>query len=161
MSYTERNCDICNILYKADNRNLKRGWGLCCSKSCAAKKREMAKPTWDKKTVERNNRIRNSEMTLDDWNSLPSHRRQYFITKVFDGNIPFNILESLSDSQKDEYNLKRYGELAPNTYGSNIISGYTPEGYRIMDGIAYDEWDEPMYNVDFDSFDSIGWDDHK
>lgn len=43
-----RNCDFCKKEYQADNRNLKRGWGLCCSKSCAAKKREKVnskKPT--------------------------------------------------------------------------------------------------------------------
>ena len=36
----KRNCDICGEPYEADERNLKRGWGLCCSKRCAAKKRE-------------------------------------------------------------------------------------------------------------------------
>lgn len=55
MSYTERNCDKCGKSYKADNRNLKRGWGLCCSKSCAASKREKSKPTYDPKRVARNN----------------------------------------------------------------------------------------------------------
>lgn len=35
----KRNCDFCGKEYEADNRNLKRGWGLCCSKSCAAKLR--------------------------------------------------------------------------------------------------------------------------
>ena len=38
--YIKRKCDFCNKEYMADTRNLKRGWGLCCSKSCAAKKRE-------------------------------------------------------------------------------------------------------------------------
>ena len=33
MAYTKRNCDNCSTEYKADNRNLKRGWSLCCSKS--------------------------------------------------------------------------------------------------------------------------------
>ncbi len=38
---------------------------------------------------------------------------------------------------------------APNVHGgSGRISGYTSEGYRIMDGVAYDEWDEAVYNVD-------------
>jgi len=32
----ERKCDFCGKIYKADNRNLKRGWGLTCSKSCDA-----------------------------------------------------------------------------------------------------------------------------
>lgn len=50
-----RKCDVCNKQYKADNRNLKRGWGLCCSKSCAAKKRERSKPGYDPETVRYNN----------------------------------------------------------------------------------------------------------
>jgi len=28
------------------------------------------------------------------------------------------------------------------------IKGYTSEGYKIIDGIAYDEFDEPVYTVD-------------
>ncbi len=38
-----RLCDFCKKEYNADNRNVKRGWGLCCSKSCAASKREADK----------------------------------------------------------------------------------------------------------------------
>ncbi len=34
-----RQCDHCKELYQPDLRNIKRGWGLCCSKSCAAKRR--------------------------------------------------------------------------------------------------------------------------
>lgn len=40
--YTMRACDKCKKIYYADNRNLKRGWGLCCSKKCAAKVRVKA-----------------------------------------------------------------------------------------------------------------------
>jgi hypothetical protein len=36
----KRKCDYCGKEYEADNRNVKRVWGLCCSKPCAAKKRE-------------------------------------------------------------------------------------------------------------------------
>lgn len=36
----KRKCDLCWIWYEADERDLNRGWGLCCSKSCAAKNRE-------------------------------------------------------------------------------------------------------------------------
>lgn len=43
--FTKRNCDYCGKEYSADNRNLKRGWGLCCNKRHAAKKRERAKPS--------------------------------------------------------------------------------------------------------------------
>lgn len=28
------------------------------------------------------------------------------------------------------------------------ITGYTSEGYRIIGGVAYDEFDDPMYDVD-------------
>ena len=48
-----------------------------------------------------------------------------------------------------ERNFKLFGVDAPNVIGgSGRISGITSEGYRIMDGVAYDEWDEPVYNVD-------------
>ena len=53
--YTMRKCDVCKKQYMADNRNIKRGWGLCCSKSCAAKKRERSKPGYDPETVRYNN----------------------------------------------------------------------------------------------------------
>lgn len=54
----KRNCDNCGKEYKADKRNLKRGWGLCCSKSCAAKKREKKKPGYNTETVAINNERR-------------------------------------------------------------------------------------------------------
>ena len=46
----KRRCNWCGAYYIADNRNLKRGWGLCCSKSCAAKLRENAKTGQDRCT---------------------------------------------------------------------------------------------------------------
>lgn len=52
---TKRPCDNCRAYYFADPRNLKRGWGLCCSKSCAAQKREKSRPDYDPEIVERNN----------------------------------------------------------------------------------------------------------
>jgi len=55
MDFTLRKCDNCNKQYYADNRNLNRGWGLCCSKRCAAKKREKSKPTYNPQTVLENN----------------------------------------------------------------------------------------------------------
>ena len=30
------------------------------------------------------------------------------------------------------------------------ISHYTSEGYKVIDGVAYDEFDDPMYDVDPD-----------
>jgi hypothetical protein len=46
-------------------------------------------------------------------------------------------------------NYKKFGMSAPNIIGGiGKIQGITSEGYRIVDGIAYNEFDEPMYNVD-------------
>ena len=50
-----RECDVCKVSYTADNRNVKRGWGLCCSKSCAAKKRERSKLSYNQYRVTMNN----------------------------------------------------------------------------------------------------------
>jgi hypothetical protein len=54
----KRKCDNCNKIYEADQRNLNRGWGLCCSKSCAASKREKSKPSYNPITVAMNNERR-------------------------------------------------------------------------------------------------------
>ena len=56
------NCDNCGIEYEADTRNLNRGWGLCCSKSCAASKREKSKPSYNPERVKANN------IRRDNWN---------------------------------------------------------------------------------------------
>lgn len=54
-----------------------------------------------------------------------------------------------SDKGKRIINQKFFGEDAPNIYGSSgRISGITSEGYRIMDGVAYDEFDDAIYHVD-------------
>lgn len=54
-----------------------------------------------------------------------------------------------SERGKMIINLEKFGMLAPNVFGgSGRISGITSEGYRIMDGVAYDEFDDPVYNVD-------------
>jgi len=48
----------------------------------------------------------------------------------------------------EERNLKMFGMTSPSVVGgSGKISGITSEGYRIMDGIAYDEFDAPVYSV--------------
>lgn len=69
MGYIDRKCDVCGKDYKADSRNLKRGWGLCCSKSCAAKKRERSRPGYNPRRVIENN-IRRAL-----WNSFQSETR--------------------------------------------------------------------------------------
>lgn len=55
MEAKTRKCDECGKPYKPDPRNLSRGWGLTCSKSCAAKKREKARPGYNPATVAENN----------------------------------------------------------------------------------------------------------
>lgn len=31
-----KNCQYCGVSFVPDKRNVNRGWGLCCSKSCAS-----------------------------------------------------------------------------------------------------------------------------
>lgn len=54
MATIKRKCDVCNKEYEADTQNIKRDWGLCCSKSCAASKREKNKPSYNTERVEQN-----------------------------------------------------------------------------------------------------------
>lgn len=106
----KRNCDNCGKEYDADSRNLKRGWGLCCSKSCAASKREKNKPDYNPERVKRNN------IRRGNWNNIEGY--------------------------------------------SGKVTGYTSEGYRIIDGVAFDEFDEPVYDVgigEYDEGDSEYW----
>ncbi len=118
MGFTKRNCDNCNKEYKADNRNLKRGWGLTCSKGCAATKREKSKPTYNAEKVKANN------IRRENWN--------------VSNNAPSVV------------------------GGSGRVTGYTSEGYRIMDGIAYDEFDDEVYTVcPYLGDENEGWDGHK
>lgn len=69
----KRKCDVCGKEYNADERNIKRGWGLCCSKSCAAKKREKRKPSYNAERVKENN-IRRAR-----WNDNYEERQSYFL----------------------------------------------------------------------------------
>lgn len=71
----ERNCNHCGELYKADMRNVKRGWGLCCSKSCAASLREKSKPGYDPERVKRNNARR------ETWNENGIDENHYGVYK--------------------------------------------------------------------------------
>ena len=55
MAIIKRKCDNCGKEYNADTRNLRRGWGRCCCKSCAAQLREKKKPGYNPKRVAINN----------------------------------------------------------------------------------------------------------
>ena len=76
MGYIKRNCDECGNEYKADERNLKRGWGLCCSKSCAAKNREKSNPTYNPETVAKNNE-RRKNWNIKDSNEYGDFKGRY------------------------------------------------------------------------------------
>lgn len=56
----KRFCEVCNKEFEADIRNVNRGWGLCCSKSCAAVYREIEKHSRSKE--EKRLRIATSAM---------------------------------------------------------------------------------------------------
>lgn len=162
MSYVIKNCANvdCGKSYKADLRNVNRGWGLTCSKSCAAKNREKSKPGYDPKKVEINNRLRKGIVLKEDFFSLPLDRQNYIMLHM---RISDEIFENLSIEQKMRYNQEKFGEYAPNIIGgSGRITGITSEGYRIMDNIAYDEFDDPMYgDAEELNDEDRGWDSHK
>lgn len=71
----KRKCDNCGKEYNADERNIKRGWGLCCSKSCAAKKREKSKSSYNPIRVRENN-IRRANWNYN-YESKQSHSFDY------------------------------------------------------------------------------------
>ena len=58
--------------YNADTRNLRRGWGRCCCKSCAAQLRENKKPGYNSKRVAINNVRRQC------WTDCPETERYPF-----------------------------------------------------------------------------------
>ncbi len=79
------------------------------------------------------------------WNNVTPSKRNN-TTRISPASARFMA----SDKGKMIINQKLFGEDAPNIVGgSGKISGITSEGYRIMDGVAYDEFDFPVYNVDF------------
>lgn len=75
MGTIKRKCDNCGREYNADTRNLKRGWGLCCCKSCAAEKREKNKPGYNPRRVALNN------IRRENWNYEPydPDRERHFL----------------------------------------------------------------------------------
>ena len=78
------------------------------------------------------------------WNTVTPEKRCN-TTRI----SPASAAYMASDEGKFAINYKMFGVDAPNIIGgSGRISGITSEGYRIMDGIAYDEWDDPIYHVD-------------
>lgn len=79
METIKRNCNNCSKEYLADMRNIKRGWGLACNKSCAASLREKSKPGYNPERVERNN------LRREVWN-YPAERGDCFSRGAFDND---------------------------------------------------------------------------
>lgn len=77
MATIKRKCDVCNKEYEADTRNINRGWGLCCSKSCAAKKRERSKSSYNPERVKGNNYKRANWWNDDNAEDYRGHFRGY------------------------------------------------------------------------------------
>jgi hypothetical protein len=71
MAMIKRNCDNCGKEYNADTRNLRRGWGRCCCKSCAAQLREKNKPGYNPERVAVNNARRGMLDGLPGTGTLP------------------------------------------------------------------------------------------
>lgn len=63
MGAIKRKCDNCGKEYNADTRNLRRGWGRCCCKSCAAQLREKRKPGYNPKRIARKRNVTRLVMT--------------------------------------------------------------------------------------------------
>lgn len=88
----ERECDICKNIYTAKTADINRGWGLTCSKSCAAKKREKNRENYDVLKVKTNNmkrelwhnKYRNIELKLrkkhKNWSDFEIWAEMYRIT---------------------------------------------------------------------------------
>jgi hypothetical protein len=71
MSKVERKCDNCQKLYTAKVSDLNRGWGKCCSKSCAAELREKSKPDYNPERVAINN------IRRENWNNPVTDENLY------------------------------------------------------------------------------------
>jgi len=92
------------------------------------------------------------------WNIIDPSKRNN-TTRISPASAAFMS----SERGKMIINYQKFGMLAPNIIGgSGKIQGITSEGYRIMDGVAYDEWDDPIYDInkdmDCDPGDSEYWD---
>ena len=100
----KRNCDYCGNEYEADMRNVKRGWGLCCSKRCAAFKREMSNPSYNPEQVARNN------VRRELWNERGNDENLYGVYK----------------GRRTSEGYKIYGDTAVDEWGEAV---YTVDPY--------------------------------
>lgn len=87
MGAIKRKCDNCGKEYNADTRNLRRGWGRCCCKSCAAQLREKRKPGYNPKRVAINNVRRQC------WTDCPvvkeCYKNAHLLTLLFPDRVQY------------------------------------------------------------------------
>lgn len=95
-----RSCDNCNTEYKAKQSDLDRGWGLTCSKKCAAEKREKEKDTYDVVKVKQNN------MKRELWNNK-YRREEIQLRKKYPTLSDEEIWTKMYDLTKDDMFLNK------------------------------------------------------
>lgn len=99
----ERKCDNCGNTYIADIRNVNRGWGLTCSKSCAASKREKSKKGYNPERVKRNN------IRREIWNMKFMDENEYGVFKGRRSSEGYKLYENGDeDTAVDELGIAVY-----------------------------------------------------
>lgn len=111
-----RKCNSCGESYEADARNLKRGWGLSCSKSCAASLREKSKPGYDPARVALNNIRRISWNDNDNLNTRNRDENEYGVYRGRRTSEGYRMYERENDAF-----------TAVDEFGDAIYDGYTWE----------------------------------
>lgn len=88
-----------------------------------------------------------------------THKQQAFCTSKGGTICKDNYWNNVTPSKRN--NTTRISPASAAWMAANPRPRYTSEGYRIIDGIAYDEFDDPMYVVDEFQDDDPSWDAHK
>jgi len=82
------------------------------------------------------------------WNTITPEKRNN-TTRISPASALYMSKKKyFKENQRDEFGNSLYGHLKPSVVGGvSVFQGYTSEGYRIWDGVAYDEFDDPVYRV--------------
>jgi hypothetical protein len=62
---TTKSCQYCKVEFAPDKRNINRGWGLCCSKSCATSLRNKLNRLPNSELVKEVRDIRLNQLGID------------------------------------------------------------------------------------------------
>ena len=95
------------------------------------------------------------------WNTVTPEKRNN-TTRISPASAFYlAMMQYNRENQRDRYGNSLYGHLKPMVHGGvEKFQGYTSEGYRIWDGVAYNEFDEAVYRIsgNSDAGDSEYWD---